>query len=184
MKNIILAVLVVLTVAQAFMLSQAETTPRSATDVTNAEILTILKLAGLDEQIRVVDMGKYNVGIGILHRGATRPGAAGVSGFSHDQITEVYYILSGAGTLVTGGTMPNPRPRNLGVLAGPSLSGAFENGDTRQVGPGDVIIIPPGVPHGFSAIADHVDYLSVRVDADHVLPAGYVHPAVRPRAAQ
>jgi len=36
-----------------------------------------------------------------------------------------------------------------------------------------------GVAHGFRAIDDHVDYLSFRVDADHVLPAGYVHDAVK-----
>jgi hypothetical protein len=42
-----------------------------------------------------------------------------------------------------------------------------------------VIIIPFGVPHGWTDITDHVDYLSVRPDHNHVLPAGYVNPAIK-----
>ena len=43
---------------------------------------------------------------------------------------------------------------------------------------GDVIVIPEGVPHGFSAIPDHVTYLSVRPDLKKVLKRGYVNPAL------
>ena len=50
---------------------------------------------------------------------------------------------------------------------------------TRKVGPGDIVIIPPGVFHGFTDVADHVEYVSVRPDPDHVLPAGYVHPLLK-----
>ena len=107
-----------------------------------------------------------------------------MNGLSHTNVTEVYYIISGSGTLVTGGTMTAPRPEpaegaTVKVLVGPTLGGRFQNGKSRSVGAGDVIIIPAGVPHGFSAIDDHVDYLAVRVDADHVLPAGYVHEAIK-----
>jgi len=99
-------------------------------------------------------------------------------------VTEVYYILGGGGTLVTGGAMDAPKEEaptsaTVKVLVGPSKSGAFRSGQSRKVGPGDVVIIPAGVPHGFSEIPDHVDYLSVRMDPDHVLPAGYVHDAIR-----
>jgi quercetin dioxygenase-like cupin family protein len=43
---------------------------------------------------------------------------------------------------------------------------------------GDVVVIPAGVAHGFSKILDQVTYLSIRVDADQVLPAGYKHPLI------
>ena len=46
-------------------------------------------------------------------------------------------------------------------------------------GPGSALYIPAGVPHGWTDIADHVDYLSVRPDPDRVLPAGYVNPALK-----
>jgi mannose-6-phosphate isomerase-like protein (cupin superfamily) len=157
----------------------------SATDIPHAEIATVLQMGQTDQQLKVADLGRYNVGVGVLHRGATASsGAAGVNGLSHNQVAEVYYILSGGGTLVTGGTMAEPKDvaassTTVTVLVGPSRSGAFRNGQSRTVGPGDVVIIPAGVPHGFSDIPNHVDYLAVRVDPDHVLPAGYVHEAIK-----
>jgi quercetin dioxygenase-like cupin family protein len=44
---------------------------------------------------------------------------------------------------------------------------------------GDIIVIPEGVPHGFSAIPDHVTYLSIRPDLKKVLQHGYVNPALK-----
>jgi hypothetical protein len=44
---------------------------------------------------------------------------------------------------------------------------------------GDIVIIPATVPHGWTDITDHVDYLSVRPDPDRVLPAGYVNPIIK-----
>ena len=44
---------------------------------------------------------------------------------------------------------------------------------------GRVYIIPAGVPHGWTDITDHVDYLSVRPDPDRVLPKDYVNPAIK-----
>ncbi len=132
----------------------------------------------------MVDLGKYNVAVGVLHRGATKPGAP-VGAILHSQVTEVYYIVSGGGTLVTGGSIANPRPlpadgEIVKVAVGPSVSGRFEGGERRVIAPGDVVIIPAGVPHGFDEVKDHVTYLSIRPDPDHVLPAGYVHPALKP----
>jgi quercetin dioxygenase-like cupin family protein len=62
------------------------------------------------------------------------------------------------------------------VLAGPSISGSeIQGGVSRKIGPGDVIIIPPNTPHGFSEItSDQIVYTAVRMDSHKVLPAGYV----------
>lgn len=193
MRKTLLGVVAIVAVSHSVTRSQTSTPPKAATDVTHAEVLTVLKMAQTDQQLRVVDIGKYNVGVGILHRvavpatQAAAPTPPGVGGLSHNQVTEVYYIISGSGTLVTGGAMIAPRVEaadsaTVKVLVGPSMSGRFQDGQSRKVGPGDIVIIPPGVPHGFSAIEDHVDYLSVRVDADHVLPAGYVHDALKTAA--
>ena len=93
---------------------------------------------------------------------------------------ELAHILPTAApvaTLVTGGTIDNPRksPRNVTVLAGPSKDGGpIQNGVSRKVGPGDVVIIPPNTAHGFSEItSDQIVYLVVRIDPHKVLPAGY-----------
>jgi quercetin dioxygenase-like cupin family protein len=82
--------------------------------------------------------------------------------------------------LVTGGTIENTREvpdtsQVVKVLNGPSTGGgAIDNGVSRKVGPGDVVIIPPNTPHWFSEISTpQVVYLVIRVDPHKVLPAGY-----------
>ncbi len=54
----------------------------------------------LDQQVRDIDIGKANIGIGMVHRGKLdKPNPDSVA--EHDQISEVYHVLSGAATLVT-----------------------------------------------------------------------------------
>ena len=55
-----------------------------------------------------------------------------------------------------------------------SGGGKVIDGQTRKIGPGDVVIIPPNTPHWFTEItSDQIVYLVVRVDPRKVLPAGY-----------
>ena len=160
--------------------------PAIATDITAAEVRAVMDhpTGGTDRLIKAVDMGRYNVGVGVLRRGPTKPGAP-VGAINHVNITEVYYVLSGSGTLLTGGTVENARPAAadseiVRVAVGPSNQGTFkEPAQRRRVGAGDVVIIPPGVYHGFDEITTGIEYLAVRPDPDHVLPAGFVHPAVK-----
>jgi len=119
-------------------------------------------------------------------RAAAAPAPGSASGISHDHQTETYIIVSGGGTLVTGGRIVNgrksaPESAVTKILNGPSCSGLIVGADVvkKVVKTGDIIIIPAGVPHGWTDITDHVDYLSVRPDPDRVLPAGYVHPAIK-----
>ncbi len=165
--------------------------PAAATDVSASDIRAVIAKAPADgiqdQQIRVVDMGKYNVAVGVLHRSA-KPAQQGA--IDHAQVTEVYYIMEGAGTFVTGGTIANARavPSDnviVTTLVGPSTSGpSVQDGQSRHIGPGDVIVIPPGVAHWFSKVDSDLNYVVVRVDADHILPAGYVNPAVARGAAR
>jgi mannose-6-phosphate isomerase-like protein (cupin superfamily) len=104
---------------------------------------------------------------------------------AHDQQTEGYLIISGGGTLITGGKIVNgrkspPEGEVTKVLNGPSCSGTAAGADVvkKVVKTGDIIIIPAGVPHGWSDIGDHVDYLSFRPSA-RVLEAGYTNPALK-----
>jgi hypothetical protein len=107
------------------------------------------------------------------------------SGIAHDSQTEGYLIVSGGGTLVTGGRIVNgrksaPDSEVTRVLNGPSCSGTIAGSDIvrRVMKKGDIIIIPAGVPHGWTEITDHVDYLSFR-PSGKTLEAGYVHPAIK-----
>ena len=100
-------------------------------------------------------------------KGAVPPGSP--TGLWHQGQTETYLIISGSGTLVTGGKVVNgrksaPDSQVTKVLNGPSCSGSIVGDDVvkRVVNVGDIIIIPAGTPHGWAEILDHVDYLTVR----------------------
>ena len=117
---------------------------------------------------------------------STAPSTTGTPGMiAHDQQTEGYVIISGGGTLVTGGKIVNGRKSGpdsevTKTLNGPSCSGTAVGADVvkKVVKTGDIIIIPAGVPHGWTDIGDHVDYLSFRPSA-RVLEAGYTHPSIK-----
>ena len=117
---------------------------------------------------------------------STAPATGGAPGMiAHDQQTEGYLIISGGGTLVTGGKIVNgrksaPESTVTKELNGPSCSGTAVGADLvrKVVKTGDIIIIPAGVPHGWTDIGDHVDYLSFRPSA-RVLAAGYTHPSIK-----
>jgi mannose-6-phosphate isomerase-like protein (cupin superfamily) len=165
--------------------TEASSQTAAATDVTRAEFATVLKSMNpdgvADQQIKVVDIGQYNVAVGILHRS----GKAKQNAIAHSDITEIYYVITGTGTFVTVGRMADasaadPNGSTVKMLVGPSTNGSsIAGGQSRRIGPGDVVIVPPGVAHWFSAIEQDLDYLVFRVDANHVLPAGYVHPLLK-----
>jgi mannose-6-phosphate isomerase-like protein (cupin superfamily) len=185
-RYVLAAVCALLALSQAGTIAQTAQPPQLATDITAADIQTVIKAptGGGDRQIRVVDMGKYNVSVGVLRRGPTKPGAP-VGAINHEHVTEVYYIVSGSGTLLTGGVVEGAKPlpadgEIVKIAVGPSNQGVFKQAaQTRKVSAGDMVIIPPGVYHGFTDVTDHVEYVSVRPDPDHVLPAGYVHPLLK-----
>jgi mannose-6-phosphate isomerase-like protein (cupin superfamily) len=186
--------------------------PKAATYITDEQVKEVNATPGVDRQLVSIDIGKLNEAVGIIHRGPTAvsgrgagaapataipapqqcgeqaspPPAGAATGIEHDHQTETYIIVSGGGTLVTGGHIvygrkSAPDSDVTKVLNGPSCSGVIVGPDVvrRAVKPGDIIIIPATVPHGWTDIADHVDYLSVRPDPDRVLPAGYVNPIIK-----
>jgi hypothetical protein len=177
------AVLLALVAWSPVASAQNGAAPTIAFDITKLEIDNVLKNAPPsppDRQLRIVDMGKYNLGVGIIHRGPTndKPGDP-IQVIYHDFTPEVYIITSGSGVLTTGGVIENKRAGTgvPNVMNGPSGGGTAGAGAySRVVKEGDIIIIPNQVAHGWSQITDHVTYLSVRPDPDRVLPAGYVYP--------
>lgn len=166
----------------------AQSTVPPVVGVTRAEIDAVLKHkgpegAGVDRQIKVADLDGYKLGIGILYRGPTKPGAP-IAAITHSKVTEAFYVVSGSGTLVTGLTVDNdrafpPETEFVRLAVGPSSGGVFKGGDRRALAAGDVVIVPAGMPHGFDDITDHLTYLSIRPDLAGVLPSNYVHPVLR-----
>ncbi len=123
-----------------------------------------------DQQIRMVDAGGHNVGVGVVQR----PPTTTLSAIQHHNQTEVYRVLAGSGTLVTGGVLTDARALDpdgsvVRTLTGPSSVGSIRDGMSQRIGPGDVVIIPAGVAHGFSEIVETITYLVVRVDPEQLV---------------
>jgi len=77
----------------------------------------------------------------------------------HPAEAEYAIVLEGSGTLVSGGTMADAKTSNAGLLEGSRIEG----GTTRTLGPGDVILIPAGVPHWFGITGDRLILLGVKL---------------------
>jgi mannose-6-phosphate isomerase-like protein (cupin superfamily) len=150
-----------------------------STYISEAEIQAYVKkaIAGkiVDQQVRAVDIGKSNVAIGVVHRGKLdAPARDSVA--EHDQVSEVYHVISGAATLVTGPDLVGKQRRPADNTAVKMLNGpgnnatSIQGGATHQLKAGDVIVIPAGTGHWFTKIDDHITYLMIRVDPDKVAP--------------
>src|SRR5262245_36417738 len=109
---------------------------------------------------------------------ATAPAGGTAGGITHDSQTEGYYIVSGGGTMFTDGYIVNGRHNPSPDLNGPTCSGTAYEVLKKVVKPGDIIIIPAGVVHGWLDIPEHVEYLSFR-PSPGILNAGYVHPVLK-----
>ena len=127
-----------------------------------------------DQQVRAIDIGKSHVDIGVVYRNGVQAEGSAVA--EHDQVSEVYYILEGHGTIVTGSDIVGWKPRpstneNVRLLNGPGGNGeSLRNGATYELKPGDVIVIPAGVGHWFTKVDDKLRYIMVRIDPDKVTP--------------
>lgn len=131
-----------------------------------AELETFLKKARdgnlVDQLVRDIDVAGHKVALAFLRR--VKPE---VNALIHSHVTEIYQIVSGSGTLVTGGTLAaDAKPVDLNRLAaGMGLQGAHQGGESRRVGPGDVVIVPQGTPHRFSQLDGEIVYLTYRFDS-------------------
>lgn len=156
-----LIVVVLLLLAPGFALAQQ--TPLPAGDVTAVEIKAFIdalpKDAISDRPIRAFDAGSHRVTVYGVFRPKSLPGDA----ISHETRTsETYYILEGAGTLVTGGRLDGPiAPPPTSTNQGPRAQ-RIVDGVSRRVSVGDVIVIPGRTPHWWSTLETDIRYLIIR----------------------
>ena len=150
-----------------------------ATYIANDEIQAYVKRAVakklIDQQVRSVDIGKSGVAVGLVHRvklDAPQPNSVA----EHDDVSEVYHIISGSATLVTGPILVDAQRRpatneNVRLLNGPGSNAAsIRDGVTHHLKAGDVIVIPAGTGHWFTRIDEPITYLMIRIDPDKVVP--------------
>jgi mannose-6-phosphate isomerase-like protein (cupin superfamily) len=163
-------------------------------ELTAAEIQTMVKL-GVNNPMKSIDAGKHNVVLVMETRKQTSQAGNGIS---HAEITEVYLIVAGSAMLRTGGRLKDsytlydggrggplhggPLPGVPGVprFPSPTLTGTPEGGVTRKVNVGDMIVIPPNTVHTWDSIdSPSLSYITIRVDPEHRLYAGYTHPDLK-----
>jgi mannose-6-phosphate isomerase-like protein (cupin superfamily) len=141
MKTLLLAAL-----ASTAALAAADA-PASALYKTSAELTTALNARQatpdmLTSEVNNTDRHRINV--------VRRTKAAGA--VAHEGFAELHHIIEGSGTLVTGGTIARTG-RGAATI---------QNGVSRHVGPGDVILIPPGMAHWYKDLDGTITYLEVR----------------------
>src|SRR5579863_3338606 len=190
-KRIALKVLIASTVVAAFPLLAQELEPKptcnhcQATYIPKSELDAYNQRAIehklVDQQVRLVDVGKVQLGIGSIYRGklgqaTSAENIVAEAVAEHEQVSEVYYVIEGSATLLTGPDLvgAKPRPNTLKTVReqnGPGFSAAsIKNPEVHELKAGDMIIIPAGTGHWFTKIDDHIRYVMVRLDPDKILP--------------
>src|SRR5215467_11384284 len=95
----------------------------------------------------IVDVGTGQI---VVRRRQDGPNNASV----HDDLTEIYNIVGGSGTFVTGGAFASASDRTAGISGGVS----------RHLQAGDFVVLPPGTPHWFSKIDGSITYVETRLN--------------------
>lgn len=99
--------------------------------------------------VRVFTLDPYTVAV--EQRQPRQQGAA-----SHSDRAELFYVIEGSGTMLTGGTIAD------GKQSGTNLQGStISNGTRIAFGPGDFIMVPSGVPHQFVDLTTPVRVMSM-----------------------
>lgn len=169
----------VLAVAPATARAQsAPQSPKPAVDVTKVMLDAAAKIGAAalkpgvsvsDRNIAISDTGAYNVTVAYVTRPATKEPSGRV--LSHEKVTEIYYVVSGRGTQVTGAMADSKRETGSTTIGpGWSSTSAIKNGRSTTLGPGEMQIIPPGTAHVWTQIDEGgIVYMTIRIDPEHVL---------------
>ncbi len=142
----------------ALAAQQAGAATPAPTDRTTASVFTAQTLAAElaklpgdrpAASVRVFSLAPYTVSV---ERRLALPQGASL----HEGQAELFYVVDGSATLLTGGKLIG-ETRN-----GPNLSGkGLEGGVAQKFAKGDFLIVPSGVPHQFVDIQSPVVLMSL-----------------------
>jgi mannose-6-phosphate isomerase-like protein (cupin superfamily) len=153
---------------------QATYIPKSELDAYTAKAI---KYKIVDQQVRTVDLGKSQVGIAMVTRGKLAAGSVRKGAVAeHERVSEVYYVIDGSATLLTGpeivGAVKRPADeKTVRLQNGPGWNAdTITNPQVNHLKAGDMLVVPAGTGHLFTEIPDHITYIMVRVDPDKTVP--------------
>jgi mannose-6-phosphate isomerase-like protein (cupin superfamily) len=161
MRALTASLVVILTSSAAFAQQPAAQAPSAATSrtmVSAADVAAMIAKAKADRKDNqallaqsMIQLAPYNVSL--EYRAAVANAAV------HETEAELFYVVDGSATLVTGGKLRNENRTNAANLTGSGIEG----GVSRHVAKGDFIMVPEGTPHWFSAIDGTVVLMSLHL---------------------
>ena len=154
--KVLLAVLVSGTVTVAQAQAQAPSPASSRTMVSASDVAAMIAKAKAERKDQpniaqsMIQLAPYNVSL--EYRASV--GNAAV----HETEAELFYVVDGSATLVTGGTLTDS------TRTGANLTGkGIQGGVSRKVAKGDFVMVPEGQPHWFSVIDGTVVLMSLHL---------------------
>lgn len=100
---------------------------------------------------RILQLAPYNANL--EYRASVGPASI------HEREAEVFYVIDGGGTMVTGGKLLNESRTNAENLTGAGIEG----GTPRKLAKGDFLVVPENTPHWFSSLDGSITLMSLHV---------------------
>lgn len=162
MRPYVLGTIVMLAAAGAFAQQRAsQTTPAapklfaSAADVT--AMMAKAKSERKPDQVNfiqpIVQLAPYNANLEYRAGGLVAPASV------HEREAEMFYVVDGSGTIVTGGTLREEKRQNAENLTGSGVEG----GTPRRIAKGDWVMVPEKTPHWFTQIDGTLVLMSIHL---------------------
>jgi len=132
--------------------------PPTKTYSSSADVAALLAKAKADHKEgqptvieRILTLAPY--GANLEYRTAVGPAAV------HEKEAEMFYVIDGSATLITGGKLVDEKRNNAENLGGTGIDG----GKSQPIAKGDFVIVPENTPHWFSAINGTIVLMSIHM---------------------
>jgi mannose-6-phosphate isomerase-like protein (cupin superfamily) len=139
-------------------MAQQKGAPAPKTYTSAAEVQALIAKSKADRKEgqalvaqRILSLAPYNAGL--EYRAAVGPAAV------HEKEAEMFYVIDGSATLMTGGKLTEEKRTNAENLSGTGIEG----GSSQAIAKGDFVIVPENTPHWFSSINGTLVLMSIHV---------------------
>jgi len=128
--------------------------PTTAIIFTASDVAALIAKAPKDKNVvgqAMIQLAPYN--INMEHR------IMGQAAAVHEKEAELFYVIDGTGTIVTGGKLVEEKRTNDANLSGTSIQG----GVSKRISKGDWIMVPEGVPHQIPQVEGALTVMSLHL---------------------